>query len=59
MNVCESAARDAGFTRFELTATLTGHPLYAACGYTDIETIDIPLAEGETLRAIRMQKPAE
>lgn len=59
LDVCESAARAAGFVRFELTATLTGHPLYAACGYADVEKIDIPLAEGETLGAIRMQKPAK
>lgn len=56
LDVCESAARDAGFTDFELTATLTGYPLYAACGYEDVEAIEIPLADGVTLSAIRMRK---
>lgn len=56
LDVCESAARDAGFTHFELTATLTGYPLYAACGYNDVEAIDIPLADGVTLSAVRMEK---
>ena len=56
LDVCESAARDAGFTHFELTATLTGYPLYAACGYEDVEAVEIPLADGVTLSAIRMKK---
>ncbi len=56
LDVCERAARDAGFTHFELTATLTGYPLYAACGYEDVEAIEIPLADGVTLPAIRMEK---
>jgi N-acetylglutamate synthase-like GNAT family acetyltransferase len=55
LDVCESAAREAGFTDFELTATLTGYPLYAACGYEDIDAIEIPLADGVTLSAIRME----
>lgn len=56
LHVCESAAQDAGFREFELTATLTGYPLYAAHGYKDVETIEIPLADGVTLSAVRMTK---
>jgi GNAT superfamily N-acetyltransferase len=56
LDVCERAARDAGFTHFELTATLTGYPLYAAHGYEDVEAIEIPLADGVSLPAIRMKK---
>lgn len=55
--VCEQAARDAGFDRFELTATLTGLAFYRAHGYRDIEAIEIPLGEGEVLEAVRMRKP--
>jgi GNAT superfamily N-acetyltransferase len=33
LHACESAARDAGFARLELIATLPGVPLYLACGY--------------------------
>ncbi len=36
---CEAAARDAGFARAELMATLAGEPLYRAAGYTAIEAI--------------------
>jgi GNAT superfamily N-acetyltransferase len=53
---CEQAARDEGFTRLELVATLPGEPLYAALGYTATERIDIPLPQGETLPAVRMGK---
>lgn len=55
--VCEEAARDAGFDRFELTATLTGLAFYRTHGYRDIEPIEIPLGEGEVLEAVRMRKP--
>ena len=37
---CEAAARDAGFARAELMATMAGAPLYRACGYVEIERID-------------------
>jgi GNAT superfamily N-acetyltransferase len=39
LGLCEAAAREAGFTRVELVATLAGEPLYAACGYREIERI--------------------
>jgi len=55
--VCEEAARDAGFDRFELTATLTGLAFYRTHGYRDIEPIEISLGEGEVLEAVKMRKP--
>jgi GNAT superfamily N-acetyltransferase len=39
LGLCESAAREAGFRRVELVATLAGEPLYAACGYGEIARI--------------------
>jgi len=33
MSLCEEAARGAGFSRAELVATMSGFPLYIACGY--------------------------
>lgn len=36
---CENAARQAGFARAELMATLAGQPLYLASGFTPIECI--------------------
>jgi len=53
---CENAAKDAGFTRFELGSTLTGIPLYSAYGYKPIERIDTPLPNGETLPIVLMGK---
>jgi GNAT superfamily N-acetyltransferase len=37
MGVCESAAREAGFSKTVLGSTLAGQPLYEACGYTVIK----------------------
>jgi GNAT superfamily N-acetyltransferase len=56
LEACEKAASSAGFVRFEMGATLTGVPLYKARGYVEIETIDIPLANGECLAVVRMTK---
>jgi GNAT superfamily N-acetyltransferase len=56
LQLCESAARAEGFTRFEMGATLTGVPLYLRWGYEEFERIDLPLANGESLRIVRMRK---
>lgn len=53
---CESAARFAGFTRFEMGATLTGVPFYRAKGYVELEHLDVPLADGLSLPIVRMAK---
>jgi GNAT superfamily N-acetyltransferase len=52
----ESAARAAGFSRFEMGATLTGVPLYLARGYQVRERIEVPLPNGHTLPVLRMTK---
>jgi GNAT superfamily N-acetyltransferase len=56
LEVCESAAASAGFTRFEMGATLTGVPLYQARGYVAVEDLAVPLANGESLPIVRMEK---
>ena len=53
---CESAIREAGFTRAELGSTLTGVPLYAAHGYIERERSEAELDDGLTLSIIRMEK---
>jgi GNAT superfamily N-acetyltransferase len=58
LKACEEAAREAGFTRFEMGATLTGAKLFAAKGYVAVKPIAIPLANGETLPVIHMEKQA-
>jgi GNAT superfamily N-acetyltransferase len=56
LEACESAAIAAGFKRFEMGATLTGVPLYLARGYTEIESLSVPLGNGESLPIVRMEK---
>jgi GNAT superfamily N-acetyltransferase len=53
---CEKAASAAGFTRFEMGATLTGVPLYRARGYVALENLTAPLRNGESLVVVRMEK---
>ncbi len=42
LELCEAAARAEGFTRAELGATKGGEPLYRACGYQEIERLEVP-----------------
>jgi GNAT superfamily N-acetyltransferase len=56
LEACESAARAAGFRRFEMGATLTGVPLYLARGYQVRERIEVPLRNGHILPVLRMAK---
>ena len=56
LEACENAAIAAGFTRFEMGATLTGVPLYRARGYIALENLEVPLANGESLPIVRMEK---
>ncbi len=56
LDACESAARAAGFSRFEMGATLTGVPLYQARGYHVVERIEVPLGNGAALPIVRMAK---
>ena len=56
MTLCEDAARAAGFRRAEMMATLSGEPLYRACGYTPIERVEAPGPDGVPVPLIRMGK---
>lgn len=53
---CEAAARAAGFRRMELMALLSGVAFYAACGYREMQPAEVPLPNGVTFRAVRMEK---
>lgn len=53
---CEHEIRDAGFGRVELVATLSGEPLYAACGYEVVERYEVPLQGTLGLPVVRMRK---
>lgn len=56
LEACEEAATAEGFRRLEMGATLTGVPLYLARGYIEMEPQEVPLANGERLPIIRMEK---
>ncbi len=58
LKACEEAARSAGFTRYEMGATLTGAKLFGVKGYAAVKRISIPLVNGETLPVIHMEKQA-
>jgi GNAT superfamily N-acetyltransferase len=56
LDACEQAALAQGFRRLEMGATLSGVPLYAARGYAALEDLSVPLANGEALPIVRMEK---
>lgn len=58
LEACEQAACQAGFRRFEMGSTLTGVNLYRLRGYTVIERIEVPLANGASYPVVRMAKDA-
>jgi len=58
LEACENAAKSAGFTRYEMGATLTGAKLFGARGYVAAKPISIPLVNGESLPVIHMEKHA-
>lgn len=56
LNSCEEAAREAGFKRVELAATLPGEPFYLARGYHKGEELSIEIPNGQSLPIFRMTK---
>ncbi len=55
LNLCEQAAAAEGFLRVELMATLSGQPLYDACGYRVIESAAVTV-DGVSVPLLRMGK---
>ena len=56
LDACENAARAAGFTRFEMGATLTGVKLFQERGYVAVKRLKVPLEGSITLPVIHMTK---
>jgi GNAT superfamily N-acetyltransferase len=56
LSLCEAAAAGAGFRRATLMATLSGEPLYRACGYREVERTAAAPAEGIIVPLILMEK---
>lgn len=56
LETCEKAALDAGFTRLEMGATLSGVAFYRAKGYEAVENQSVALSNGESLPIVKMAK---
>lgn len=56
LTLCEGAAREAGFGRAMLMATLSGEPLYRSAGYVEAERVASMTADGVEVPLIRMEK---
>ena len=55
LSLCEAAATAEGFHRLELVATMAGLPLYTACGFDVVDTVDDTSA-GTAIPLVRMTK---
>ena len=56
LEACETAAREAGFRRYEMGATLTGAKLFGVKGYVAVKRIAVRLDRRESLAVIHMEK---
>lgn len=56
LDACLDAARAAGFRRVELASTLPGVPFYRALGFTERESLAVPMPDGQALPIIRMER---
>ena len=57
IRLCEQAAKAAGFRRATMMATMAGVPLYAACGYVEVEPVLSDPIDGVRVPLVRMEKP--
>ena len=56
LRLCEAAAAAEGFTHVQLMATLSGEPLYRACGYQEIERTAAMPVNGVSVPLVLMGK---
>jgi GNAT superfamily N-acetyltransferase len=56
LDLCEEAARRAGFRRATMMATMAGVPLYLACGYREVELPQAAKVNGIDVPLVRMEK---
>jgi GNAT superfamily N-acetyltransferase len=56
LDACENEAKSAGFSRFEMGATLTGAKLFSARGYRFVRNLAVSLSNGQSLPIIHMEK---
>ncbi len=56
LQLCEAAAGSEGFSRVQLMATLSGEPLYRACGYSEMERTAAAPVDGVVVPLVLMGK---
>jgi GNAT superfamily N-acetyltransferase len=56
LSLCEAAAAAEGFGSVQLMATLSGEPLYRACGYQELERVHAAPVNGIAVPLILMGK---
>jgi GNAT superfamily N-acetyltransferase len=56
LQACEQEAHAAGFRELELMAMLSGHAMYLASGYRDLEEVAGSLEDGTPFPLFRMRK---
>lgn len=56
LDLCEDAARAAGFARVELMGTAAGVPLYRAAGYSPVAPLEEAEVDGVRVPLLRMGK---
>ena len=59
LEACEAAAREIGFRKLTLGATLPGVPLYEAFGFRATGSGDVIMPDGVPLACVWMEKPTE
>jgi GNAT superfamily N-acetyltransferase len=57
LEACERAAREEGFKRLALGATLPGVPLYRAFGFQELERFTVTMPDGVSVEAVAMERP--
>jgi len=59
LDSCEQAARDEGFKRLVLGATLPGEPLYRSFGFREVERFTLTMPDGVPIEGVAMDRPVE
>jgi GNAT superfamily N-acetyltransferase len=57
LDSCERAARDEGFERLVLGATLPGEQLYRALGFREVERFTVTMPDGVEVECVGMERP--
>jgi GNAT superfamily N-acetyltransferase len=59
LDSCERAARDEGFKKLVLGATLPGVPLYRSFGFREVERFVVTMPDGVSVECVAMDRPVK